>query len=97
MKITDTFLQAFNERRFGQISLTRKVVTETPDVAQAILSTCLVLRCELLGHMDVFEYVICHPQLKALPPGVMAPIYNVTVSAQVDDNGNTTEVEHAFT
>lgn len=46
-----------SEMGLGRFRISRPLVEQEPDTAMRIMAQCVILRCELLYHVDAFEYV----------------------------------------
>lgn len=67
-------------RRLGRFYIDRALIERQPDVAQAIMARCIVIRCELIYERDQFEYTAISSDFAALPGHVTAPRYNVRIT-----------------
>ena len=67
------------DRRVGRFVLQSSLLEVCPDVFKEILSTCIVVRCEQIDHMDVFEYIAICDEFQELGEGCAAPEYHVVL------------------
>jgi len=62
-------------RRLGKFSIDRDYIDTNPGVVQQILSTVIVVRAEMMYHLDKVEYIGLSHSFEALPCGQVAPWY----------------------
>ena len=67
-------------RRLGRFVLSRILIEDYPETLRTIMGRCIILRCEMLYHMDTFEYVALSPDFDEVEQGVFPPDYEVYIS-----------------
>ena len=67
-------------KRIGRFAMSRELVERDPETARAVMGRCIVVRCEMMYHMDALEYVALSPDFDELPQGMIAPEYDVIIS-----------------
>ena len=62
------------ERR-GAFKLTRKLITDSPDMVMKIMGNVIVVRAEHLFMIDAVEYQAYSPLFRIVPEGAETPTY----------------------
>ena len=68
------------DRRIGRFALSRLIVERDQETARAIMGRCIVLRCEMMYHMNALEYIAMSPDFDEIEQGMIAPEYDVHIS-----------------
>lgn len=66
--------------RYGRFSISLDLVHQDPYRIMAILSQCLVVRCELLYAGNRLEYIALSEAFSEVPTGMITPEYQVVIS-----------------
>lgn len=67
------------KKRIGRFVMSRELVERNPETARAIMGRCIVVRCEMMYHIDTLEYVALSPDFDELPQGMIVPEYEVII------------------
>lgn len=78
--LTDVLERPRYERRLGRFALSRMTVERDQETARAIMGRCIIVRCEMMYHMNAFEYIAMSPFFDEVTEGMMAPEYEVHIS-----------------
>ena len=68
------------ERRIGRFVLSRMTIERDQETARAIMGRCIILRCEMMYHMNALEYIAMSPDFDEIEQGMIAPDYEVHIS-----------------
>ncbi len=71
-------------RHAARVVIEARLMRESPAEVVAALDGCLVWRAEMLGHRNLMEYVIEHPNLPAVQDADDLPCYTIGMSSRVD-------------
>lgn len=75
-------------KRIGKFSITRDLIDAAPEaVRRLVMSNVIVLRAELMAHMDAIEYIAISDEFEEVEPGMMPPDYVVTITTHYSDSG----------
>ena len=77
-------MDLFQERRFGTFSFDAHYVRRDAQGIQALMTGCIVVRCEHLFDCDVFEYTALHPDFEPVKVGERPRRYDVLFTRHED-------------
>jgi hypothetical protein len=77
-------------RRLGRFRIVAYLFYQSPRIVLAVLSGCIVVRCELRCDVRAVEYTACHRDFDFVAEGETVPFYLATLTRMLDEAGNET-------
>ena len=72
-------VKLLKNNQLGKFSISREMVIREKPYVLRVMSKCIIVRCELLFHVDRFDYVALSEDFSKVLPGMEIPDYEIVI------------------